>query len=273
MFILDTLFFQVCRVKKEIEIAINNNKLITYYDFCEDDFVLFDISELRKYLTEMEIKNSSLLNRVVKECKEVILLWNEKANKLPQDILSYTDFSEGKLVEKELIINRLYILKEKSWQPYRGHYSILEMPKDLNFKRYTLEQLVRRCDSVVNILNDFKAHLGNNKVDYSNCNNSINKHKITAKHHALTYLLELNALGKQVPLSDGGLAQNKIVGIGVKRIGKNGSGFVKAVRELLQNDLNSISYLKNVSNNWREIVLELSEKPNELEEYLKSKNM
>ena len=97
--------------------------------------------------------------------------------------------------------------------------------------------------------------------------------KNTAKHYALSYLFELNALGEQLPKNDGGLAQSKLIEIGNDRIGKNGSGFVKAIRELLKYDINSDKQLMNISQNWREKVLALSTHKDEIEKYLKSKNL
>ena len=102
-----------------------------------------------------------------------------------------------------------------------------------------------------------------------------NDSKITNKHHALTYLFDLMVSGNQLPENDGGLAQSIIKDIGVKRTKnpKAGSGFVKAVREIKKIDLNSKKELLNVSRNWREIVLKLSENPKHLENYLNQKGL
>lgn len=82
--------------------------------------------------------------------------------------------------------------------------------------------------------------------------------KYTAKHYALTYYFELFALGKNLPLSDGGLNKKEIERIGNERIGNNGNGFYKAIYELRKTDFNSLRELKLISNNWRETVLTLS---------------
>lgn len=93
----------------------------------------------------------------------------------------------------------------------------------------------------------------------------------TAKHYALYYLFELDMTGRQLPLSDGGYAQSEIDEYGLSCFNKK--SFTKTIREVLKYDRNSLKDLKGISQNWREIVLELSQDPLRMENYLKTKNL
>lgn len=97
------------------------------------------------------------------------------------------------------------------------------------------------------------------------------KRNYTAKHYALSYLFELDLLGRPVPTSDGGLAQSEIDSYGIINYKK--TSFTKAVRDVLCCDRNNEKQLRNISQNWRKIVLELSPIPAKLEAYLKSKGL
>merc|ERR1711991_739108 len=82
----------------------------------------------------------------------------------------------------------------------------------------------------------------------------------TAKHHALAYIFDLMVKGQHIPMSDGGLNQKLLLEIGKSRTGKkSGSGFVKSIREIRRNyDINREGDLRHISENWKKIVLELS---------------
>jgi|GEM_PF-2166573 len=124
------------------------------------------------------------------------------------------------------------------------------------------EQVFDRCFLILEFLEnetEGKSNQANKKRNY------------TAKHCALSYLFELDLEGKQLPTSDGGLAQTEIDKLGISIYGK--TSFTKVVREIAKCDRNNTRELKHISQNWREIVLELSPDSQKLEAYLKQKNI
>lgn len=137
------------------------------------------------------------------------------------------------------------------------------------------DNLAKGLQDVDKSFADAKDEIGQLKSPKNN--NGLNPNlpkKFTARHYALTYLFELAAEGGRVPTSDGGLNQKMIVAIGNERMGKNGSGFVKEVRRIQRDfDLNNERDLNNISQNWKAIVLFLSNYNEKIINYLKIKEL
>ncbi len=103
--------------------------------------------------------------------------------------------------------------------------------------------------------------------------------KYTAKYHVLTYSLDADAAGRSRPNGNEKTKLEKIGagyfrGIEDKRCGNT---FAKNYTKLLSNpkiDINKErDLINNWGENWREIVLSLSQDPSELNKYLKNKQL
>ena len=98
--------------------------------------------------------------------------------------------------------------------------------------------------------------------------------KLTAKHHALAYLFEIYAYGKNLPISDGGLAKSELEEIGNKRMKKNGNGFYKEVSKITKDyDINSNKDLEQISKKWKEITLLILNNDEKVIKYIESKGL
>ena len=95
--------------------------------------------------------------------------------------------------------------------------------------------------------------------------------RYTAKHHVLAYLIECNAKGESYPIGQ----KKELEKIGNERIGSGkGNRFYKVFNDAIKKDLNVESNLIEIGgDNWREIIKELSNEPDEIEKYLKSKHL
>lgn len=109
-------------------------------------------------------------------------------------------------------------------------------------------------------------------------NELFNKHepekqiKYTAKHHALAYLFDCDTNGR--PRLVG--LKKELEKIGEKRSKHkiNGNTFYKAFNEIHNTDINiEQNIIKIVGANWRQAILNLSENPTLLNEYLKKKQL
>ena len=106
-------------------------------------------------------------------------------------------------------------------------------------------------------------------------NNDLLNRNYTAKHYALTYILDLHSKGERIPTNDGGYAKSILESIGERKMGKNeGDGFYRAVRSINKDyDLNELQDLNQISLNWKNIILELTENKDLLIKYLNSKGL
>lgn len=95
--------------------------------------------------------------------------------------------------------------------------------------------------------------------------------KYFTKHHVLAYLFECNAKGTQPPLG----VKKELEKIGSERMGEGrGNTFYKEFNKISSKDLNSESVLiEYCGESWRDAVIELSQYPELVENYLINKQI
>lgn len=98
--------------------------------------------------------------------------------------------------------------------------------------------------------------------------------KYKSEHHALAYIFDCNSIGESIPYG----SKKELESIGKKRIEGTISGntFYKAVTRILNEykDLNSENTLEKIAGeDWKQILFELTKYPEELKEYLQSKQL
>lgn len=98
--------------------------------------------------------------------------------------------------------------------------------------------------------------------------------KVPAKFHALAYILELLSDGKKPPQDiEGNFKKDEIIKIGKERCADSGQNFYKYVKDHFELvSLNKIKYLV-YKNNWKEIVLDITNFRKEMEIYIKNNNL
>lgn len=101
-----------------------------------------------------------------------------------------------------------------------------------------------------------------------------NKQKFIAKEYALTYIFDLYANGKILPINriDGGYNQKEIEDVGIAK-GLKGNTFMKAVREVKKFDIHKETDLQKISKDWINAVRILSENWETTQTYLISKKL
>ena len=130
---------------------------------------------------------------------------------------------------------------------------------------YGSVQLIEGLTRIIRKLSDIQAD-GNRPSQPQPINSILNTQKYTAKHYVLAYLFDCNATGKS--LQSGNKKELERIGNRLMGVGK-GNRFYKVFNEIASKDLNSKNVLiENGGENWREAVLELSEHPTKVEQYL-----
>jgi hypothetical protein len=101
--------------------------------------------------------------------------------------------------------------------------------------------------------------------------------KYIANEHALAYIFDLHANGKQIPINktEGGYNKKAIVQIGFElyQFDVKKDTFYRAVKHVATFDLNKQIDLLNISKNWIDAVKTLSKDWNLTEKYLKEKKL
>jgi hypothetical protein len=98
--------------------------------------------------------------------------------------------------------------------------------------------------------------------------------KYRGEHYALAFIFDCNSIGESIPYG----SKTELEKIGRKRVNGaiSGNTFYKRVSEIFKQgyDLNSQKSLIEIAGeDWKEIMLELSKYPEELQEYLQSKQL
>lgn len=102
-------------------------------------------------------------------------------------------------------------------------------------------------------------------------NSETDTKKYTAKHYLLAYLFECNAKGESYPIGN----KKELERIGNERMGAGkGNRFYKVFNEVINKDLNAEKNLFEIGGEyWRKAVIELSNAPELVENYLQSKQL
>ena len=95
--------------------------------------------------------------------------------------------------------------------------------------------------------------------------------RYTAKHYVLAYLIECNAKGESFPIGQ----KKELEKIGNEKMGAGkGNRFYKVFNEVINKDLNAEKNLFEIGGEyWRKAVIELSNAPELVENYLQSKQL
>lgn len=135
-------------------------------------------------------------------------------------------------------------------------------------KHYTLNNYIKYNAKMEEIKANNKAY-----QDYKikESLEPIDNMKYSTNQHVLSYIFDCNASGKN--LQQG--LKKEIERIGNKRMGAGkGNRFYKVFNEVITKDLNNLSNLIKIGgDNWRLVILALSTNPEQLEQYLQSKDL
>ena len=83
--------------------------------------------------------------------------------------------------------------------------------------------------------------------------------KIADKWHALLYLIEVEVYKKQIPTNfEGAFIKSQIEEIGKQRCKNSGQGFYRQVRDLKDNISSNIDVKRLFNDNWKNVIIELS---------------
>lgn len=271
---------------KEIE-----NQIFSINDEVEISGTLGDFQRLRKELDD----ESNFLRKVIYKLESEI---NHPISSI--DVYNYfkkltNDFSpeETEITLKELIVFRDMELYERlnhlaKIEYIKNGWTIPTYTKTGKLGKFEFENFEEMRKKVfpfhgylfheaIYLLKSQLENTHNHKMGTKNklgsekhgINSKRSKHP--AKHYALAFILECHALGRIPPSGK----KAELEQIGYERIGPGkGNRFYKAFNEIFALDLNVSDNLTNIGGeNWKEVILFLSNHPNELEEYLKNKKL
>ena len=95
--------------------------------------------------------------------------------------------------------------------------------------------------------------------------------KIADKWHALLYLIEVEVYKKEIPTNfEGAFIKSKIEEIGKQRCNNSGQGFYRQVRDLKGNINSNISVKRLFNDNWKDVIIELSNNDENIIKYLET---
>ncbi len=95
--------------------------------------------------------------------------------------------------------------------------------------------------------------------------------KIADKWHALLYLIEVEVYKKEIPTNfDGDFIKSKLEEIGKQRCNNSGQGFYRQVRDLKGNIKNNISVKRLFNDDWKDVIIEMSNNDERIIEYLET---
>ena len=93
--------------------------------------------------------------------------------------------------------------------------------------------------------------------------------KISDKWYALLYLIEVEVYKKEIPTNfEGAFIKSEIEEIGKQRCKNSGQGFYRQVRDLKGNINNNISVKRLFNDNWKDVIIELSNNDENIIKYL-----
>lgn len=141
-----------------------------------------------------------------------------------------------------------------------------EVIKDLGFKNGLLKAY---AEYEKDFINEFKKYSSKTN-EPTKITPPPTKSKITGNHYALTYIMDCHANGIK-PITGNKIELSNHF---EERFKSNGVSIYSRYKEIFRLDTNIEKNLIAIGNeHWREIILELSENPTKLEQYLKGKNL
>lgn len=95
--------------------------------------------------------------------------------------------------------------------------------------------------------------------------------KIADKWHALLYLIEVEVYKKEIPTNfEGAFIKSKIEEIGKQRCNNSGQGFYRQVRDLKGNINSNINVKRLFNDNWKDVIIDLSNNDENIIKYLET---
>lgn len=244
------------------ELFVEDISKTVYWDF---------IGQFKKHLNEVDSSyNKEIALRIFDDYKRqmdayVSNRWNE----------STVDWAW----ESARIAETLKQLYEKENRGEYISYFYDSLRKELNkiptdtgtlarIEEYFVEVYIKHTfDEMLGIIENLNEKPDQNIIEHGQQQPS--KKKLTAKSYALAFILDCHA--SDVFLNSFKQKEKEDIG---KRKGVHGNTFVKNINYLLKKDLNSEQTLVGLlGDNWRDIVLSLSDNPKLLLNYLDSKDL
>jgi hypothetical protein len=101
------------------------------------------------------------------------------------------------------------------------------------------------------------------------------KRKYIAKEYALAYIFDLYAKGEMIPINaiDGGYNAKQLKQVGLDKGFSSPDTFYRAVKTVLEFDLNKVKDLQSISKYWLSAVEKLSNNWIETQQYLMKQNL
>lgn len=114
---------------------------------------------------------------------------------------------------------------------------------------------------IVEFVESTKTEIKNNEVK--------SPQKISAKWHALHYLLETEAKGLKIPVNrEGSFIKSEIEKIGRKRVGDKGQSFYRQVKDLVEIIVNKSDLIPYFGEDWKKQIIALSGNDLEIIDYI-----
>jgi hypothetical protein len=189
MDIIDRLLSQLSKIKSILIKEVESGSYTLNYNICEKEFKFLDKSELQKYLTNTDIKNSIFLKTINEKCLFIIDTWQKELQSIPykelQDnlvvegdfisIATKIDFHAFNITEKGIVIhNKIDFVKRYDYTLFDLSDIAARCNWILNFntaaypKTIPDEMIIKKVDKVKDVkkkLNDFFINMDESKKE------------------------------------------------------------------------------------------------------------
>jgi hypothetical protein len=166
MDIIDKLLQQLNLIKSILDKEVKEQEYCYQYHIFEGKNIFLDISQLRAYLTETEIKNTIFLKKINTLCIQISNIWVNELQMLERKALPN---SENKILDFHLFI----IGKDGVTNNYisSNESRIMNMNNLPEFK--DINWISKRCDSILEYITDaYPETIPDNKINSDNILNN-----------------------------------------------------------------------------------------------------
>ncbi len=260
---------------------IINNSQIKHVEICMPQYVLpkeklDTYIEVYNNLTEHLYYNSAQNNYFWKGCQFSVYknTFNKRFEKhketypdvnlleyIEHEITQYED--ESDYIDEDKFNSTLEFIEYEPAGIYGNAY-LENCYSDLR------ETIILSQNRKIEYLFDRKEEIDDSNINEENQDPQYLPKTLTADYYALTFILDTLAKDEKLPT---GQKKRIIDGFKVYQSERSSNTLYKKYNEIVQKDLNNLSTLDSIAEDWLEVVLKLSINPDSLKNYLKQKGL
>lgn len=153
--IISTIIYQLTKIEKDMQQDLKDGSATINYMLCEKETKFLDVSALKQYFTETDIKNTFFLKEINNLCASIINMWNEDFVSLPdrkfKEPLVYNNEDKGRYFSSILYFNAYYLTSDK-WQSFNTRTGQEYFIGNFEYTHYQIAHIAQRCANILNMI-------------------------------------------------------------------------------------------------------------------------